>query len=222
MWMTGGTLFLTFAIFFESIELISSRTSLDALFPGYNGLLPYVREYHGNIYNYDNFQSYNGIRNDIRLDSLFLIRNNVIVGALFEDYFDQPFFTLDHAPQFVVFNISHTPSESKWVELAKADYMRLGPLRRFSLITERDKIAHTIVAESYCQGNLVAQKLALISAYTAADEAENLLLDRIREGHVTIPKIKQRIWHVFNDVYHKTYRRIANQNQASSSRRGSP
>lgn len=207
-------------VLFFLTELISSANFHD-LFPGYNGVLPEIKIFSGQLHG--NFRNFDGKRNLILPGENFFVRDHIIVGKRWNQYINPPCNLRGVKEVFAVYDtrINH----NRWEELSPTDFYALGPNRLFALVEARDQVAAKYQLNLNTEAYRNAHKDACRGANIEADIVENRQLELLDRGQTSIEGIIQAIKDTYafeyNHVYQlrlKSYGR--HPDQPSSSRRG--
>lgn len=120
----------------------SATTTLELLFPGYDGILPIIKRVpHERIASLHKFQKYAG-RRMTNPGAISLERGPVIVGYCQGIYNKSLSHSFDWSDKPVVFDTRI----NKWVGLTPVAFRMLGPNRLFSLVLARDTVATAVTA----------------------------------------------------------------------------
>lgn len=173
-------------------------TSLEQLFPGYNGVLPpYQIIRSQDTTSFHNFRQLGHLRMVYPEPPFFAIRDHVTIGWLSGDYITELCYCFKIHSVFIVYDAR----EGQWHTLNEDDYHKLGLNRRFDLVKGRDEVAASHTPTSNRQIAKQAHLAACKHANRKADCIEKEEFEKLRRRETTVAQSIKAIKKGYSDTY---------------------
>lgn len=186
-------------------ELIRSlATTLEELFPGYNGVLPPIKEFpQRTTLTFPNFRQLGGRKMISYAYSVtFLARGHAIVGWQLGNHINPLCTFFQRENVFVVFDTI----KDQWDALSEVEFHKLGPNRLLPLVSARDEVAATHHLET---GRPIldaeAHIRAVKQANLEADRVEREQVKAIKRVEITLQQSARLIKEGYSYIYIRTF-----------------